>query len=409
VLIAVVTGCYSPAYRDCELTCAGNACPSGLSCEQGFCRTPSFVGACRGDGVSDASPDDGNKLDGDNGCGWAVGPSNVDACAIPVHATSWDLTLIYDTTTGTDPFATAPAGELVTLANGSVRVVRVTTLTASTAAQIDGTYPLIVLADTVTIDGDVNIGAGRHPNSCPSSAGDSGTYCGGGGAGGSFGGIGGTGGSCADAGTTTASAAMGDTTLVPLRGGCNGGLGGHPGDTTGGGGGAGGGALQISARTSMTINGTISAFGLGGGGGAGEGGNACGGNSGCAAGGGGGGAGGAILLESPQLTLASAAKLCATGGGGGGGALNADATTAGAGGTGTCNGGGGAGLGVSSGSPGGAGGGIASQLDGAAGGNNTAVHGGGGGGGAAGRIRVRTTTSGWQQPGATVIPAAVVN
>jgi hypothetical protein len=34
-LAIVLAGCYSPSYRDCEITCAGQSCPSGLQCTDG--------------------------------------------------------------------------------------------------------------------------------------------------------------------------------------------------------------------------------------------------------------------------------------------------------------------------------------------------------------------------------------
>jgi Tol biopolymer transport system component len=52
--IAVVSGalacaigaCYSPGYRDCEITCASGSCPAGLACSAGFCREPGMTTSC---------------------------------------------------------------------------------------------------------------------------------------------------------------------------------------------------------------------------------------------------------------------------------------------------------------------------------------------------------------------------
>jgi hypothetical protein len=38
--VFVLTGCFSPSYEDCQLTCPGNsACPEGFACVSGFCQT----------------------------------------------------------------------------------------------------------------------------------------------------------------------------------------------------------------------------------------------------------------------------------------------------------------------------------------------------------------------------------
>lgn len=65
-LLAIV-GCYSPGYRDCEVTCGGGACPSGFVCDQGVCRVEGFSGACavRFDAGIDSNPnadDDGDGI-----------------------------------------------------------------------------------------------------------------------------------------------------------------------------------------------------------------------------------------------------------------------------------------------------------------------------------------------------------
>src|SRR6187551_3499119 len=55
--IALCSACYSPSYRDCEVTCASQSCPSGYSCESGFCvSTPGM--SCSGMG-SDGGTDSG--------------------------------------------------------------------------------------------------------------------------------------------------------------------------------------------------------------------------------------------------------------------------------------------------------------------------------------------------------------
>lgn len=46
LVLLVVSACYSPGYRDCEITCASGTCPSGLTCSAGVCRAPGMTGAC---------------------------------------------------------------------------------------------------------------------------------------------------------------------------------------------------------------------------------------------------------------------------------------------------------------------------------------------------------------------------
>lgn len=55
-LLLALVGCYSPAYRDCEVTCSGGACPSGYVCDRGVCRVEGFSGLC-GMTVSDSGVD----------------------------------------------------------------------------------------------------------------------------------------------------------------------------------------------------------------------------------------------------------------------------------------------------------------------------------------------------------------
>lgn len=97
--------------------------------------------------------------------------------------------------------------------------------------------------------------------------------------------------------------------LVPLRGGCAGGI-----AFSNGGGGGGGGALQVVSGTLIEVNGSINANGIVGSPGEQQDGT------------GGGGSGGAVLLEAPRITLGSAVRLLANGGGGVSGDFNTQAT-----------------------------------------------------------------------------------
>jgi hypothetical protein len=261
-----------------------------------------------------------------------------------------------------------------------------------------GSRPVIIAVyGDVSVDGFISArsgvttdaGAGSNPADCNAQDGavEPGTT-GAGGGGGGYGQIGGDGGTANSFGGVFAAggrggSTTGNETLDPLRGGCPGGWGGRPSDTTSQGsrGGAGGGAVQISAAGNLILNGTVTASGAGGVGGraiAGQGGN----------GGGGGGSGGAILLEGNGVDIKTGAELTANGGGGGAGAT-VGSSNGGNGGDGTSNTAGRSFGGTNSQTCAGSGG----QGGAASGGTGPGVNsitncGAGGGGGAAGRIRV---------------------
>jgi len=198
-----------------------------------------------------------------------------------------------------------------------------------------GTRALVLLADTVTIDGIIDItGAEKVPGPGGFAGGDgdatgqgpggggtttgstTGHLCIGGAGGGGHGGLGGAGGSSTCSAPDNfaaggAGATAGYAALIPLAGGSGGAGGVSPTGGTGsvpGGGGGGGGALQVTAGTAVVVGpkGGVNAGGGGGG-------------KSVSAGGAGGGAGGAILLEAPTVTVSTGAVLAANGGGGGGG------------------------------------------------------------------------------------------
>ena len=375
-LIAVallVTGCYSPQARDCAYRCAGMVCPTGLSCEQGFCREPAFVGACNPAG--DDAPIDIDAAE----CGWSYEVANIDACSLPAITMDWTVTgatnqiITLDTNSGTvssgqPPPFTDLRSQRLGPPQVRLMVARNFTVANTITLKVVGTYALVVIAQgDVNVVGTIDASAngtttpGYDALLCPAGLGKNFVQAVGnpGGGGGGFGTAGASG---ADADGPPANnggpggAVEGEPTLRPLRGGCGGGVGGG-----GHGGGVGGGAVQVSAFGSLTVKGAGTVKAAGGGGSNGE-------------GGGGGGTGGAILLEGTSIVLEAGAKLCANGGGGGG--VN-NATVAQ---TGTCA------LTRASGGGQGGGNGGAEGLPPTGGGYITGD--GGGGGGAVGRIRL---------------------
>ncbi len=300
-----------------------------------------------------------------------------------------------------------PGGIVVQAGGPMVRVISARSLRIDAGAmvRITGSRPVIfVVHGDALIDGVLDVSArvdsagststpgpgGNDPTLCASATGgagqsSSGTGGGGGGAGGAYGGDGGDGGDGQGSGhgaKGTKGAKTSDPLLVPLRGGCAGGKGGD--DSVGaidegGRAGDGGGALEITARGTIVIGGSVMANGSSG--------AAGGGITPVRAGGGGGGAGGALLLDGETITLRPTATLCANGGGGGEGGQLASTSSPGA--APTCTTaralGGAIQPDAGDGGDGGAGAGV--NATGATNGASNA--GGGGGGGGAGRTRFR--------------------
>jgi uncharacterized repeat protein (TIGR02543 family) len=192
-----------------------------------------------------------------------------------------------------------------------------------------------------------------------------------------------------------------DNELVPLEGGCRGGVS-KNGDFAANcfaNGGGGGGAVQIVSRGTLTVSGQINA---GGGGGRGDTQVDTGSGTQCA--GGGGGSGGAVLLESPSVVFTGASAVIAAKGGGGAamgtgtatqvGADADTASTAAAGGT-------------NSGLPSG-GAGATESAAAVAGGTATGTQHGGGGGGGLGRVFVRTQSGSFTPQGGAVVRAQLI-
>jgi hypothetical protein len=351
-------------------------------------------------------------------------PSNLDDLAL-LDGVDTELTLtagtwILDTDLPElrDPLGNPVAG-LSFSTIGDVTVLAVRTLQIDPDALLRGTgdHALLIAGDTIVVAGTLDVSAGclvdpdtpdrdrlwcggpgggdgGHPvgdgsaaatGCAPGQAGDAGTFTAeDGGGGGAFGSAGGDGGN-ADDGHGQGGVACGSAALEPLTGGSGGGAAGYRAsgaDDNRTAGGGGGGAVQLVARTGITITGTVDAAGEGGAGTAQAGSFSPPGGD----GGGGGGSGGGILLEAPRIVLAASAIVTANGGGGGAGVttdqrgergrrdrtraaggVNDDATTGGLGATDS--------------------GGDESATDGA-----SADDGGSGGGGGAGRIHIHAAT-----------------
>lgn len=413
--VVLGAGCYSPSYKDCEVTCAtGNGCPSGLTCDQtlGVCRTEGHGQACG------APVDDTAMAPDSNQACWPYAPTNYAPCE-PDFPPAVDYTYgsgQIDTDAGT--FQGPPGTPLmqigsIYLSGGTrVRLLHVTSFSlpsASTTLFVRGDLPLLVVSEgNIDINGQIDAtGAVKTPGAgCSAGLGEGhanpGSTGGGGGGFLSGGGLGGAAGTGTSGGV--GGAVIGTAMQRPLVAGCPGAAGGTPSATgaPAGAGGFGGGAVELAARGTITINGRIVAGGAGG---------AIGMYSnpitqcpnGCATGGGGGGAGGAIVLEATSVTFAPNATACATGGGGGQGAANDPTQQGKPGNPGTCVGGGG-GNGNNIGGSGGDG--SISQTDASPGKAPAAGASGAGGGGGGGAGRIRIHASNITASPSQIVPAA---
>jgi hypothetical protein len=372
------------------MTCpAPTECQNAGSCQAGSCVYPPKTGqSCSGGGTcnllgqcqppSNTFPYVPSNFTGAQVTTGAAGDFNPD-CAIDVNTSTTDggvaITGPCLGPAASTTIITQPSGPDAVLwgINGSLNLAAAGTITAH------GTRPLIIaVLGNATITGKIISTAGVDQG-CASRSGMDGTAGtlgqGGGGAGAAFATKGTNGGKSTSNGTAgSAQAASGNQTLIPLRGGCSGGVG-----SSNVAGGLGGGAVQVSATGTVIVNGTISVNGGGGNGGGPP-----------SLGGGGGGSGGAVLLEGTTVTVNSQGGLYANGGAGGeagslasgqAGASGANNTTAATGGAGMSNcGGDGGNGGVSATAP------TAGKN---AGGNFCfGAGGGGGGGGSVGRVRL---------------------
>ena len=193
------------------------------------------------------------------------------------------------------------------------------TIGSNVSFTVRGAKPFAVVSPgPVTIDGTLDVRAGRRTaGQCSASAGGNGIPGGSGGGGGGGGGYG-EGGRGGGSGQQPAGAGGGGTSLPStLVGGCPGGPGGQGNAGGPAPGGTGGGVVYIAAISQIAISGSINAGGGGGTGGSGDS-NSTG--TGFRCGGGGGGSGGMVWLEAPAMSING--TVAANGGGGGEGSGN---------------------------------------------------------------------------------------
>ena len=375
VAAATVAGCFpTPSEKfACETT---SDCVGDRVCDRGYCVLNGDGG---GDGVTPVDCKD-------------FPARHFDACLLPAPAPKLvlDMSGVYtyntdsgtltapDTSTSTPPSFDAATGKVISIDGLAIA--------SSATLRAIGTKPLIVASwSTIDVTGLIDVGssslekgAGSGSNtSC--AAPQAGAPNGGGGGGSGGGGFAGMGGNGGRGGGGNGGAGAAAIAMPLLAAGCPGAKGGGGNTVTNGGeGGFGGGAIQLTARLSIAIGGTVTAAGAGGGGTARD--DGLGGGDG---GGGGAGTGGMIGLESPSVVLKASAILAANGGGGGAGAQNNAGNP------------GSNGLASATAAPGGVpsdggrgGNGSASAVVGGLAGQNVGAGGGGGGGGAAGFIVV---------------------
>lgn len=314
IAVLIATGCYNPSPPAGSPCVDDNACPTGQACVGGFC------------GRSVSAVDSSVTTDGPPVMTCATwNAKHFDACAIPTPPGDLQLGVAlsgysFDTTNGTLKGKMNTSIPVTTMVlsqpNGPAAMlvsVRDFSLDAGATLTVTGSRPLVIaVSGTATIAGTIDAsaslsiaGPGGTSGDCTGAGGNTGnssntTAAAFGGGGGALQGMGGRGGNVGGMGGTSIGAP------AVIRGGCAGGLGGA-GTATQAPRGAGGGAVQITARTSITVDGVIH---VGGGGGAG-------GRVGYG-GGGGGGSGGFIGLDAPIVIVTG--TLAANGGGGGGGA-----------------------------------------------------------------------------------------
>jgi hypothetical protein len=424
-----LTGCRVTGHFQCEQSeqCVGQGAVVG-ACVEGSCAFTD-TGCSSGWRYDDSAADDiaGECIGADAPADCATWKSKYfQPCALPMPLGALHVSAngyIYDSDRGVFIGGPDINHSSITFAQDDGTVARIMSVSSFTVdpgvrLRVLGTMPLIVaswgeitMAGRIEIDSNVGgfRGAGSNSSKCAGAqSGESGvaTAGSGGGGGGGFGAAGGTGGTADVDNAMIAGGAGGGAAVMParyVRGGCSGGPGGAIGPSampplmpaTVAPGGAGGGALLLSARTKLTLTGSLDAGGAGGLAGPGN-----------EAGGGGGGSGGFLGLESPMVIISATGVAVANGGGGGGAG---SATAAGMNGmdAGSAPTAAPGGAGAVCGTSGGAGGAGVTPAGVSLVPQQASDCGGGGGGGAAGVLAVHSAS--FTMTGAMVSPAPTVD
>jgi len=299
-------------------------------------------GSC-GCGIADADSDADGALDCVDACpsgAWTTGPClpftplNLDPSALDFSnatAAIFDCGVTTLDTTPAVPVLSNACGVTAQLStqmqsNGSsiaVLTLRGLTVAHGSSLRLVGSRPVaIAVYGDALIEGTIDASAAADvPGaggdlSCEGSAGGSGSgnsfFGGGGGGGGGFGTPGGAGGTGDGGRAGAGGAARGGESLVPLIGGCAGGVAGGCSARA-----AGGGAVQLSVSGRISVSGAIRANGAAGARGCGS-----------EGGGAGGGSGGAILLEARAIDARPMAFEANGGAGGDSSGAGGDGSTA---------------------------------------------------------------------------------
>jgi hypothetical protein len=394
---SIASSCMSTLSNDESLPMSDQTCAGSLD---------DYVSFCEGDAGRGGSPDGGQAKEGaadGPGTGPTLGftPSNVDLQGIDtshlpdIDVMTTDCTIDGDCSAGISCASSATVIKSIMQSANDVTIcvyyVSSFKVESSAVLKALGNNPIaIVSLGTIDVEGQMlfagqgstptaggGSGGGGNGSGGPSNNGggqaistaDANGQAGSGGGG--YCGAGGTGGGGSMAPGLAGGITWGAPTIVPFAAGASGG--GSYSAT----GGAGGGALQLVAKTSITIGPGASINAGGGGGGVFD--TVTVGWVGSA----GGGSGGSLLLESPTVTVAGV--LAANGGAGSAGAVSGSQTKAGQDATANATEASGGTGGISGGQ-----GSAAATINGGSGATSTDE--GPGGGGAAGRIRINTLT-----------------